>query len=813
MATHILGIRHHGPGSAKNVKAFLARVKPDIILVEGPPDADSILQWADNKALTPPVAILCYQPENPQQSSFYPFAEFSPEWQAILYARKNNIHVRFMDLPAANTFAIENEKRKAAEEKAMEEESTQDVGDTENETKSGDNDIIKNSLLLNTAIHLNEATKSWDRQSPLQSQQSFKKPFYKKSISSAAQADEIPAEELTAVRLDPISHLAKAAGYDDGEKWWEHTFEHRHNDEAVFEAVNEAMQALRESLPPKEDTMENLREAHMRKTIRQAEKEMFQNIAVICGAWHAPALVNMPKQKEDNDLLKGLPKVKVECTWVPWTYNRLSYYSGYGAGITSPGWYEHIWHFPKDDGTRWMAKVAKLFRSKLMDTSVAHVIEAVRLAEALASLRKLSKAGLEEMNEATLSVLCNGEPVMMNLVYQDLIVSNRIGDVPDDIPKPPLQLDIEKLQKKLRLPPTADWKDYILDLRKENDLERSIFLHRLLLLGIKWGHKSGISGKGTFKEQWRLQWDPAFSIDIIEMGTYGNTTEEAATKYIIQVAEEVNALADVCDLLEKSIPAELPIAIASLIHQVNNLAAASGDVIQLMEVIPNLVNVSRYGNVRKTDAELVMGIVDSMITRICVSLPAACTGINEDAAEHLLELFEKMTDAVNILQQKDITQLWQQTLHLVATGKNTAPGIAGYATRLLADYKFIVGDELVKAFYYAMSAATAPAIAAAWLEGFLKGSGTILLIDNDLWTVVNNWVQQLDEENFTQVLPLLRRTFSNYSKPERRKLGEKVRAGAAGSTAIQKQTTDIDNERAKQGIDVVMKMLGYTQIS
>lgn len=35
----------------------------------------------------------------------------------------------------------------------------------------------------------------------------------------------------------------------------------------------------------------------MRKMIRQAEKEMFQNIVVICGAWHAPALINMPKIK------------------------------------------------------------------------------------------------------------------------------------------------------------------------------------------------------------------------------------------------------------------------------------------------------------------------------------------------------------------------------------------------------------------------------------------------------------------------------------------------------------------------------------
>ena len=78
MAIHVLGIRHHGPGSARNVKQFLEDIKPDIVLVEGPPEADGILQWVSHKELKPPVAILCYQPDNPQQSSFYPFAEFSP---------------------------------------------------------------------------------------------------------------------------------------------------------------------------------------------------------------------------------------------------------------------------------------------------------------------------------------------------------------------------------------------------------------------------------------------------------------------------------------------------------------------------------------------------------------------------------------------------------------------------------------------------------------------------------------------------------------------------------------------------------------
>ncbi len=334
-----------------------------------------------------------------------------------------------------------------------------------------------------------------------------------------------------------------------------------------------------------------------------------------------------------------------------------------------------------------MAKVAMLFRNQQMDTSVAHIIEAVRLAQALAALRNLPKAGLEELNEATLSILCNGEPFMMGLLHDGLIVSDRIGEVPEDIPKPPLQLDIERQQKKLRLPATAEWKDFTLDLRKENDLERSVFLHRLLLLEIKWGTKTNIAGKGTFKEQWRLQWNPKFSIDVIEKGSWGNTTEEAAAKYVTSLAQKTIALPGVCVLLENTIPAELPAAVESLIFQINNLAAASGDGVPLMEVIPALVNVSRYGNVRKVGAATVLGIVDSMVARICVSVPAACTGIDEDAAMHLMELCAKMNDALSLLQNNDITLLWQQTLRSIAGSKSTSPVIAGYATRLLANFK------------------------------------------------------------------------------------------------------------------------------
>ncbi|QEC80005.1 DUF5682 family protein [Mucilaginibacter ginsenosidivorax] len=743
MGVSILGIRHHGPGSARNVKAFLELVKPDIVLVEGPPEADAMLQWVGHEGLKPPVALLCFQPDDSRQSVFYPFADFSPEWQAIIYAKKNNIHVRFMDLPAGNQTLVEKEHAVAR----------QDIE------------------------------------------------------PDAVNSDAQPFENLYKA---PISYLSDAAGFADDEKWWEQMFEYRSNNDEVFDAVAEAMQALRESLPQKDKKLEQLREAYMRRTIRQAEKEMFHTIAVICGAWHVPALQGKSSQKDDNELLKGLPKVKTECTWIPWTFNRLSFNSGYGAGINSPGWYNHVWHHPADDGTLWMAHVAQLFRKQQMDTSVAHIIEAVRLAGSLASLRGLPKVGLEELNEATLSVLCNGESILLKLVHEELIVGHQIGEVPADIPKPPLQLDIEKLQKKLRLPATADYKDYTLDLRKDTDLERSVFLHRLLLLGIDWGRQQYITGKGTFKEQWRLQWDPGYSVDIIERGNLGNTVAEAAAASVLNRATEAKELNEISDLLEKSIPAELPGAIESLITQLNDLAAASADVIQLMEVVPGLITVARYGNVRKTDATMVLTIIISIITRICISLPSACVAIDEDAAQKLLELFYKLNDGINLLQDTEITALWQQTLRVIAGNKNTSPVIGGYSTRLLNDGKLLEGEQLMQYFGYAMSSATAPDIAAAWLEGFLKGSGTLLLLDLDLWHVIDNWVLGLTDEVFMQVLPLLRRTFSNFTSPERRKLGEKVKFGA--STVQQRLTNDagLDTQRALKGIPVVMELLGLS---
>src|SRR6476646_9571129 len=109
MAVHLFGIRHHGPGSARSLLAVLNAVAPDVVLIEGPPEAETLLPLLAHQEMKPPIALLLYAADQPSLASFFPLAVFSPEWQAIQYAAKNNLPVRFLDLPQGINFACTRE--------------------------------------------------------------------------------------------------------------------------------------------------------------------------------------------------------------------------------------------------------------------------------------------------------------------------------------------------------------------------------------------------------------------------------------------------------------------------------------------------------------------------------------------------------------------------------------------------------------------------------------------------------------------------------------------------------------------------------
>ena len=774
MAIHLLGIRHHGPGSCRNVLNYLQELQPDLILVEGPAEAEALLACVGSPQMVPPVALLAYQPDEPQHAVFYPFAEFSPEWQAMQYAVQNGIPLRFFDLPLIYSMALRKQALKASEEI------------TEQETLTENNEAIIEADEQITD-HSETITESGERQTD---------------------PNETDTEEgLTG---DPFDWLARAAGFTDGEAWWETMIEHRKESEDIFQAVKEAVTALREELPGHTSSRDLLREAWMRKMIRAAQKENFERIAVVCGAWHVPALDDMPKVKEDNELLKGLPKVKIECTWIPWTYGRLALRSGYGAGIESPGWYHYLWNHPEDDGTLWVSQVASLLRQKRMDISVAHVIETVRLAQAAAALRSLPYPSLNEYNEAVTTVMGFGNDMLLQIIREELIISNRLGSVPDGVPKVPLLVDVEKTQKSLRVPFTAEIKELILDLRKPNDLERSIFFHRLQLLGIDWTVPGKIDGKGTFKEKWTLYHKPEQIINIIERAIWGNTVMEATQKYLQKEMVDIHHIPELTALLNRVLPADLPALVEAMTVRLDALSAASSDILEMMEAVPDLVNIIRYGNVRNLDFSKVGSMLEAMIARILAGGVLVCINIDEDAASSLLDRLVATDYALSILNREELNRMWRNFISQVRSSANAHPLLSGYATRLLNDKGEITMEEMQDTLSFYSSIGNSPADMAYWFEGFLRSSGSILLLDDRLWNLVNTWVCAQEQETFMELLPILRRTFSEFTSAERRKLGEKARHTGSAATRPLAGTEELNlnREEAAGVIPVIRQLLG-----
>lgn len=115
---HLFGIRHHGPGSAALLCQALDALDPACVLVEGPPEGDALIPFIASPDLVPPVAMLMYAADEPSLASFYPFAEFSPEWQAIRWALLRQRPVRFIDSPAAVTLALRKEQEETSHDPA-----------------------------------------------------------------------------------------------------------------------------------------------------------------------------------------------------------------------------------------------------------------------------------------------------------------------------------------------------------------------------------------------------------------------------------------------------------------------------------------------------------------------------------------------------------------------------------------------------------------------------------------------------------------------------------------------------------------------
>jgi hypothetical protein len=700
----LFGIRHHGPGSARRLVEALDALVPVVVLIEGPADATGLLPLLADPDMVPPVALLTYAEDNPADASFFPFATWSPEYQAVLWAVRHGAEMRFIDLPSSDRM-----------------------------------------------------TETDDADDP---------------------------DTSDAVTRDPIGVLAGAAGYDDGESWWSDVIEQNPAPGPVFAAVSDAMAALRSEgrpMPAREAT----REAHMRLEIARAARESNGPVAVVCGAWHVPALAARQAASADRELLKGRGKTKIKATWAPWTAPRLARGSGYGAGVVAPAWCAHLWDNGDAAGrdTAWLARIARLLRTRGHFVSTASVIEAQRLGTALAALRGRPAPGFEELRDATIACLCFGERAVWNDIAEELLIGADVGSIPASTPLAPLLEDLQRQQRATRLKPEALERELSVDLRSDAGLARSTLLHRLQALDVPWGRLADAGRtRGTFRENWTLCWQPEFAVRLVENLVHGATIAEVAGSRVIGAMREEADLGRLAGLVRTALLADLGVAAQFGIAALETRAALTSDCLTLLRALPPMADIVRYGEARAGAAAHLSALMPRLVVQAALALPYAARNLDADAASALRAAVVAADGAIALAAlPDDVGESWRHAMHQLLKDAQTARLITGLAARLLYEADQLSAAAATDLLGRMLSPGTPIGDTAAFFDGFFDGAGSRLIHDGNLRGAVDTWLLALDSADFTASLPLFRRVFSTLDSSERRRLFDAVFDKAPGA--------------------------------
>lgn len=765
---HLFGIRHHGPGSAALLKGALDALDPACVLIEGSPEGDALIQHAGLAGMKPPLAMLFYAADEAANAVFAPFAEFSPEWVAMQWALTHERPVRFIDWPASVSLALgklaREEALAALQKKVEEEEGVETSGST-----------------------------------------------------------EAVISDTSSVRLDPLDLLAEAAGHSDGESLWNGLIEQGADSQSpldIFVAIETAMMEARQhqadlgGMNETEWLRENRREAFMRGHIRDALKSYEGEVAVVVGAWHIGGLRAETTAAEDRSIIKDLPKIKVEATWAPWSDGRLSYASGYGAGVISPGWYRHLWGLYSGDRRQgpeafaavWQARTAALLRQEGFDASTASAIEAARLALGLASMRGLSVPGLAEMRDASLSSLCHGDHVQLAMIERQLYIGNRIGEIDAAVPQMPLAKDFEAWCRKTRLKPDETANEIKLDLRSEAGLLKSTFLHRLNLIGVHWGRLiDAEAGRGTYREIWKLAWSPDMSVGLAEALVWGLTIAQAAGAATVDRGRKADGVAQLSDLVRGALVADLPYAASACIDLLQAAAVQSSDITDLMNAVAPLVRIVRYGSARKLPEPELRALINALSAEVNAGIRIGSRQLDEDATSKRMTAMRAYDEALGLFADVALLDEWRRQLALIVNDEQVVAPVVGFSLRRLHDLGLWDETQIAAAFSRKIIGETATR-AGAFVEAFIAGAAEVLIQDQALLFLIDEWLCGLDEEVFVESLPLLRRALSGFDLIGRKRIMERI-AGGRKERSVAMETAE-HNPVFERALPLLKQILG-----
>lgn len=735
------GIRHFSPACAFYVTEFLNRLKPECILIEGPSDLNNLIEPLCNPFAVMPCAVLAYTINPPVKTVLWPFADFSPEYRALLWAIENNIPVRFCDLPSSCVLAQmvredENirESKEAPERKVSVYERMEQASGMDNdsfweytfEQCENYDDFIKASEEYGKSIR--EFSEDNDENNKL------REAFMRRIIHESEQ-------QYNSDKIAVITGAFHTMGIKN--------IPFSKNDEK-----------LTKKLPVTECKSTLMPYSYYRLSSRSGYGAGSKAPAYYEILWR-----NRIKNTPENSSAEYLSRIA-------------EYQRSHGFASSSAQVIEAL-RLSETLALMRGGKTANF--NDLRDSAVTCLGNGsfAEISEACADVEIGTKIGLLPDGTVCTSVQ---EDFMRQL--KDLKLERFRSAKGEE-----LELD---LRENIRV---KSEKSAFLGLN------RSFFLHRLRILGIHFAEQlQRYQENATWAELWRLQWTPETEIEIVEASLNGDTIEQASQfKLSTQLAGSEN-LAETAKILSDVFLCGLSDTVAGAVSAVQKLAVNCSSSKDTGDTIGTLSGIIRFGNIRRIDIKPVIPIVEQLFLRFCLNLGSDSVCDN-NAGNELIQAMASVNDAClshDFLDKENFIS----ALTDLADDDMANTLVSGFACALLMEHGKITPEKLSELISRRLSAGTPPPEGAAWFEGLSKRNRRTLINRLSIWEKLCEFISGLDDDEFKPVLVCLRRTFSEFSPSEKAEIAENI--GEALGISEQDASIFINSELSeeeKQAVD------------
>lgn len=715
MMPYIFPIRHLSPSGAWHLRGFLERIQPTAVLIEGPSDANDQLDAICLPKVKPPIALLAYTTSLPVQTILYPFADYSPEYQAIKWAKKKGREVRFIDLPTSVFLGFQNLPQ-------VEEPIVEDTPSVYEQIYKASGEIDYDSY--------------WERHFEHNLQEDAYREgmlAFGKALREVAERDCL--EDARHVVREAYMKAQIQAAIKDG-----------HKPEKIVVVVGAYHASALEDegkLPLTKEEMKALPSAPSKLTLMPYSYYRLSSRSGYGAGNKAPYYFEL--------MWRCMLEGKIEK--VPYLYmTRIADYMRKNGHIKSSA--ETI------EAVRLSLALTKLYggsQPTLRDlrdgaTTCLGQGEFSAVAKGIADIEIGTRIGRLPEGVSQTAIQHNFYALLKDLKLEKYRtpVSNE------------LQLDLRE-NRRAKTEKTAFL-----------DLNRSFFLHRLQVMGVSFAKKIQMSqDKGTWAEGWHLCWTPEAEIEMVEAALCGDTVEMAAAYVLKEKLDKCTRLHEVAAIIQSSYECGLEKLMAYAVSVLQGLAVEQVALDEVAKAASHMSTIIRFGSIRQIDVGCLVPILSQLFLRGSYILVDAAL-CNAEVAARMTEALEQLHAIANYHSEDVAEDVFVAELQRLSDLDNRNPRLSGVACSILLERAVMGQESLQKEIGRRLSPGIPPDIGAGWFEGLASHNRYVLLGNLEVWKALDNYIEALDQEAFKGALVFLHRAFSTFGASEKQLIAENL---------------------------------------